>query len=139
MYVICDKWLTFNERDSELSKHVSADECIVAAALLERQKFWRFAKRYAVSWLPVVGCFADTHLLNMEHNLLQTGNGSEEAQQQMRTDRLTYVNLIGSYLHHPLLDHDETFCVTQMDNLGLFGKDWFWTFWIHLNFSTVYV
>ena len=70
-----------------------------------------------------MGCFADTHLLYMEHNLLQTGSGSEEAQEHVRTDRLTYINLIGSYLRRSLLDHDETFCVTQMGNLGLFRKD----------------
>ena len=59
----------------------------------------------------------------MEHNLLQTGSGSEEAQEHVRTDRLTYIYLIGSYLRRSLLDHDETFCVTQMGNLGLFRKD----------------
>ena len=59
------------------------------AALLERQQFWRCAKHYAGSWLTVVGCIAITHLLYIEHNLLETGSGREEAQEHVQTDRLT--------------------------------------------------
>ena len=38
-------------------------------------------------------------------------------------------------LHLSLLYRDETFCVIQMGNLGLFRKDWFWKFGIPLSLS----
>ena len=57
--------------DYELSQHVSSDACITAAALLERQQFWRSAKYYAGSRLTIIGCIAITHLLCIEHNLIE--------------------------------------------------------------------
>ena len=59
--------------------------------------------------LNIYGCIAITHLLYIEHNLLQTGSGREEAQEHVRTNWLTEINMLSSYLHLSLLDHDEAF------------------------------
>mgnify|MGYP001800867377 CR=1 FL=1 len=91
-----------------LTKHVSSEECIIAAALLECQQFLCCAKHYAGSWLTGVGYIVNTHLLYIEHYLLQTVSGREEVQEHVRTERLTSIILICSYLHLSLLDHDKT-------------------------------
>ena len=84
-----DEIALWASRDSELSKQVFSDESFIAAALLKRQQFLRCAKRYAGSSLTVVGCIAVTHSLYMEHNVLQTGSGREEAQERVGMAQLT--------------------------------------------------
>ena len=79
-----DEIALWASRDSELSKQVSSDECFIAAALLKWQQFLRCAKRYAGSSLTAV-----THSLYMEHNVLQTGSGREEAQERVGMAQLT--------------------------------------------------
>ena len=84
-----DEIALWASRDSELSKQVFSDESFIAAALLKRQQFLSCAKRYAGSSLTVVGCIAVTHSLYMEHNVLQTGSGREEAQERVGMAQLT--------------------------------------------------
>ena len=53
---------------------------------------WTAAKHYAGFWLNVVVFTAVTHLLYIDHNLLQTGSCREETQEHVWTDGFTLSN-----------------------------------------------
>ena len=94
--------------------------CTIRTAAVKM--LWKTLCSFMTLWCGI----ASNHLLHKEHKLLQTWSGSEEAQEHVRTDRLTSINLINSFLSLSLLDHYENLFVTQMCNFGLFRKNWLW-------------